>query len=32
MLEEWGKDCTLEQVTEQIQNKIENEGIDSNIT
>jgi hypothetical protein len=28
---EWGKDCTLEWVTEQIQNQIEDAGIDSKI-
>jgi hypothetical protein len=32
MLGEWGKDCTLEWVTEQIENKIEDVGIVSNIT
>ena len=29
---EWGKDCTLEWVTEQIQNQIEDTSFDSNIT
>jgi predicted Fe-S protein YdhL (DUF1289 family) len=32
LLGECGKDCTLEWVTEQIQNQIEDAGIDSNIT
>ena len=32
LLGEWGKYCTLEWVTEQIQNQIEYVGIDSNIT
>jgi predicted Fe-S protein YdhL (DUF1289 family) len=32
LLGEWGKDCTLEWVTEQIQNQIEDACIDSNIT
>ena len=31
LLGEWGKDFTLEWVTEQIQNKLEDESIDSNI-
>ena len=30
-LGEWRKDCTLEWVTEKIQNQIEDAGIDSNI-
>jgi len=29
---EWGKECTLERVTEQIQNQIEDASINSNIT
>ena len=32
LLGEWGKYCTLEWVTEQIQSQIEDAGIDSNIT
>ena len=32
LLREWGKDYTLERVTKQIQNQIEDVGIDSNIT
>jgi hypothetical protein len=32
MFWDWGKDCTLEWVTKQIQNQIEDVGIDSNIT
>jgi predicted Fe-S protein YdhL (DUF1289 family) len=32
LLGEWGKDCTLEWVTEQIPNQIEDACIDSNIT
>lgn len=32
MLGEWGKDCTLEYFTEQIQNQIEDACIYSNIT
>jgi hypothetical protein len=32
MKREWGKYCTLEWVTKQIQNQIEDAGIDSNIT
>ena len=31
LLGEWGKDCPLEWVNEQIQNQIEDEDIDSNI-
>ena len=29
---EWGKDCTLQWITEQIQNRMDEEGIDANIT
>ena len=29
---EWGKDCTLQWVSEQIQNQIDEEGNDANIT
>ena len=29
---EWGKDCTLERVSEQIKNQIDEEGNDANIT
>ena len=32
LLGEWGKGCKLDCVIEQIQNKIEDVGIDSNIT
>ena len=32
MKREWGKYCTLELVIEQIQNEIEDSGLDSNIT
>ena len=28
----WGKDCTLQWITEQIQNRMDEEGINANIT